>query len=60
MIVRSIWLFKKYDHWKEKKINKGLNPLLNGKSIVFEKQATQIEKYNTLNPSSPKRSTIWA
>ena len=19
MIVRSIWLFKKYDHWKEKK-----------------------------------------
>ena len=45
---------------KKKKINKGLNFLLNGKSIVFEKWATQIEKYNTLNPSSSKRSTIWA
>ena len=23
--VRNIWLFKKYDHWKENKISKGLN-----------------------------------
>ena len=47
----------------EKKINKDLNIIekkINKEYVGFEKQVTQIEKYNTLDPSSPKRPTFWA
>ena len=62
---KKIWMFKKCDHWKwqkKKKINKDLNIIekKNKEYVGFEKQVTQIEKYNTLDPSSPKRPIFWA
>ena len=44
----------------KKKINKDLNIIekKNKEYVGFEKQVTQIEKYNTLDPSSPKRPTF--